>query len=180
VGTIRVTYERDLDDLDIPRGVVSSVTTGTAVSFVALVLDTTADPYESTSPGWSTQQYCCVVSPYGLRKAYNIPIGSYVTATNTINPTASLFTYTANDSEVLAGDVAVFNQYTTTFSQLPDSCERYLVHYAAMELFHRDSSEDFKKEQEIVENIEIDILKALSSQTSEVQFIPQLDRYEWY
>lgn len=180
VGTLRVTYERDLDDLDIPRGVISSITTGTSTSFVALVLDSTADAYETTTPGWSTQQYCSIVSPYGVRKAYNVPIATYVTGTNTINPTGGTFSYTANDSEIAAADVAVFNQYTTTFSQLPDSCERYLIHYAAMELFHRDASADFGKEQELVQAMEVDILKALSSQTSEVQFIPQLDRYEWY
>lgn len=179
-GTIRVTYERDLDDLDIPRGLISSITTGTSVSFVALVLDSSADAYETTSPGWSTEQYCCVVDPYGVRKAYNIPIASYVTGTNTINPTGALFTYTANDAQIAVNDVAVFGKYKTTFSQLPDSCERYLIHYAALELFHRDSSDDYNREQDILENIQTDILKALSAQTSEVQYIPMADKYDWF
>lgn len=179
-GTLRVTYERDLDDLDIPRGVVSTITTGTAVSFAALILNTSADAYETTTPGWATQQYCCIVSPYGVRRAYNVPISSYNTGSNTLVPTGSLFTYSTNDVQVTAGDVAVFNQYTTTFSQLPDSCERYLIHYAAMELFHRDSSDDFKKQRDLVGAMEEDILTALASQTSEIQYIPTLDRYEWF
>lgn len=179
-GTLRITYERDLDDLDIPRGLISSITTGTPTSFVALVLDSSANAYESTVPGWSTQQYCCVVSPYGVRKAFNIPIASYVTGTNTINPTGASFTYTSRDSQIAAGDVAVFNQFTTTFSQLPDTCERYLVHYAARELFKRDSSNDFPKQRDLVDQIENDILTAMASQTSELQFVPQLDRYEWF
>ena len=180
VGSIRVTYERDLDDLDIPRGVISSITTGTSVSFTALVLDSTADAYETTTPGWSTQQYCCVVDKYGVRKAYNVPISSYTTLTNTIVPTGSLFTYTSNDSQVAVGDVAVFNKYTTTFSQLPDTCERYLIHSTAADLFHRGSSKDYDNQKEIVETMEKDILSALASQTSEVQMIPQMDRYEWW
>lgn len=179
-GTLRITYERDLDDLDIPRGVISSITTGTSTSFAALVLDTTADAYETTAPGWSTQQYCSVVDPYGVRKAYNIPISSYNIGSNTITPTGSLFTYTANDVQIAVGDVAVFNKYSTTYSQLPDSAERYLIHYAAMELFHRDSSEDYENEKEILQQIEKDLLVALASQTSEIQYVPMSDRYEYW
>lgn len=179
-GTLRVTYERELDDLDIPRGVISSITTGTATSFAALVLDSTANSYESTTPGWNTQRYCCVVDSTGARKAFNIPILSYTAGTNTIVPTGSSFTYDTDlDSQIVAGDVAVFWKYHTTFSQLPDSCERYLIHSAAAECFHKDSSNDYAKEMERVTQIEKDILTALASQTSEVQFLPTLNSWEW-
>lgn len=179
-GTLRVTYERDLDDLDIPRGVVSSITNGTSAQFDSFVLDATADSYETTTPGWSNIQYCCLVSSLGVRKAYNILVGSYVAGTNTLTPSPSPFVYTANDSQIAVGDVAVFGKYTTTFSQLPDSCERYLIHYAAAELFRRDSSNDFSAASDRVAEIEQDILKALVSQTAEIQFVPMLDRYEWF
>jgi hypothetical protein len=175
-GTIRVTYERDLDDLDIPRGVVSAVST-TSTVLTNFTLDSTADAYEASTPGWTTQQFCSVVSPLGVRRCYNIPY-SYVTGTNIVTATGTL-TYTALDSQIQIGDVAVFNKYTTTFSQLPDACERYLIHSAAAELFHRDSSEDFDNQMGIVQNIETDIIKALAAQTSEIQFIPMLDKYEW-
>jgi hypothetical protein len=173
-GSIRVTYERDLDDLDIPRGVVSSVNT-TSTVLTDFTLDSTADAYETTTPGWTTQQFCSVVSPLGVRRCYNIPV-TYLT--NVITP-AGTFTYTSLDSQIQVGDIAVFNKYTTTFSQLPDACERYLIHSAAAELFHRDSSEDYQNQMGIVQNIETDIIKALASQTSEIQFIPMLDKYEW-
>lgn len=179
-GSIRVTYERDLDDLDIPRGVISTITGGTATQFTTVNLDATADAYESTTPGWSNIQYCSFVSATGARKCFNVLMGSYNTGTNLVTPSPSPFVYSALDSQLAVGDVAVFNKYTTTFSQLPDACERYLVHYAAAELFHRDSSNDYQKELEIVASIEEDVLKALQAQTSEVQFIPQADRYEWW
>lgn len=180
-GSIRVMYERDLDDLEFSRGAISSITTGTSTSFAALVVDSVADSYESTSPGWSNVQYCCVVSPYGVRKAYNIPISSYNTGTNTITPTGSLFTYdTTYDSQIAVGDIAVFNRYSNIFSQLPDSCERYLIHSAAADLFAKDSSADYGKQSDIVAQMEEDILKALSAQTSEVQYLPTSDRWEWY
>jgi len=176
-GSIRITYERDLDDLDIPRGVVDSVT-GTTTALTHFHVDATGDAFEASTPGWLTQQFCCVVSPYGVRRCYNIPF-TYNPVSNRINPVGGTFTYTSLDSEIQVGDVAVFNKYTTTFSQLPDACERYLIHSAAAELFHRDSSEDFNNQMIIVQNIETDIIKALASQTSEIQFIPLLERYEW-
>lgn len=176
-GTLRVTYERELDDLDIPRGVISAIGSGTSTSFASLTLDTTADSYETTTPGWLTQRYCCVVDSLGVRKAFNIPISTYVA--NVITPTGSLFTYTGNDAQIAVGDIAVFYQYHTTFSQLPDSCERYLIHSAAAECFHDDSSNDYAAELESVKEIEQDILAALASQTSEIQYVPQLNRWEW-
>ncbi len=180
-GTIRVTYERDLDDLDIPRGTIATITGGTATQFTTVTFDpATSNPYETTTPGWSTQQYCCFVSPLGVRKAYNVLIGGYVAGSDILTPSPSPFIYnTTYDSALAVGDIAVFNKYTTTFSQLPDACERYLIHYAAMELFHRDSSKDYSKEAAIVAETEEDILKALAAQTSEVQYVPQADRYEW-
>lgn len=180
-GTLRVTYERDLDDLDIPRGAISSIGSGTATEFATVTLTAAADAYEATTPGWSTQQYCCFVGATGGRKCFNVLIASYDTGTNLLTPSPTPFIYdTSFDSQLAAGDIAVFNKYTTTFSQLPDTCERYLIHYAGMCLFHIDSSEDFRKQQDFVAEMEEDILVQLKSQTSEVQFIPQGDRYEWF
>lgn len=177
-GTLRVTYERDLDDLDIPRGVISAIGSGTSTQFASLTLNATADSYETTTPGWNTQQYCSIVSPLGARKCYNILISNY--AANVITPNPNPFIYdTTYDSEITTGDVAVFNKYTTTFSQLPDSCERYLIHYTAAELFKKDSSNDYDKEKDVVASIESDVIKALKAQTSEIQFVPQLGN-EWF
>lgn len=179
-GTIRVTYERELDDLDIPRGVVSTITNGTSTQFDTLTLNATADSYESTTPGWSTQQYCSIVSTTGARKCFNILISSYNTGTNVITPSPSPFLYTDFDTQIAVGDIAVFDKYKTTFSQLPDTCERYLIHYLAMELFNRDSANDYQKQAERVSEIEDDILTALASQTSEIQYVPQLNNGEYW
>jgi len=179
-GTIRVTYERALDDLEIPRGLVSTIGTGTATEFATLTLDSSANTYETTDPGWSTQQYCCVVSPLGARRCYNILITSYDTGTNLLTPNPTPFTYSSQDSQIQANDVLVFNKYSTTFSQLPDDCERYLIHYAATELINIDSSNDYSKFRDKLAEMEEDILKALAAQTSEVQYIPQQNRYDYW
>lgn len=178
-GTLRITYERDLDDLDIPRGVISAIGSGTATEFATVTLDTTADAYESTTPGWSNIQYASFVDAFGVRKCFNVLSGSYNTGTNLFTPSPTPFIYGSSDSALAVGDVATFGKYTTTFSQLPDSCERYLIHYAAAELFGRDSSNDYSKQVETVAEIEEDILRALAAQTSETQFIPRLNPYDW-
>lgn len=179
-GTIRVTYERDLDDLDIPRGVISTITNGTTSQFDTLTLDATANSYETTTPGWSNIQFCCIVSATGARKCFNVPVSSYSTVTNIITPSPTPFIYSTQDSQIAVGDVAVFNKYTTTFSQLPDSCERYLIHYAAASMFAKDSSNDAKREWELVGEIEKEILETFAAQTGEVQYIPQANRYDWW
>lgn len=74
----------------------------------------------------------------------------------------------------------MFNKFSTTFSQLPDACERYLIHYAATELLNIDSSNDYTKFRDLRDEMEDDILRALASQTSEVQYIPQANRYDWW
>jgi len=178
-GSLRVTYERTLDDLDIPRGVLSAVTNGTSAQFDTFTLDTTADAYESTTPGWSNIQYASIVDPFGARKCFNILLGTYNTGTNVVTPSPSPFIYSSNDVQITIGDVAVFGKYTTTFSGLPDDCERYLIHYAAAELFRGDSSTDYAAAAAKVDDIEEDTLKALSSQTSEVQEIPEHNTYDW-
>lgn len=180
-GSIRVTYEADLDDLEIPRGLVSTITNGTSTEFEELIFNSSADAYESTTPGWNTQQYCCIVSPLGVRKCYNILIGSYTAGSNTLIPSPTPFIYnTSLDSQIAVNDVAVFNKFSTTFSQLPDACERYLIHSAATELLNIDSSNDYTKFRDLRDEMEDDILRALSAQTSEVQYIPQLNRYDWW
>ena len=180
MGSLRVTYERDLDDLDIPRAGITTITGGTATQFTSITLDSTADSYESTTPGFSNVQYVSIVDALGNRKCYNVLVGSYVAGTNVLTPNPSPFLYGTGDSALATTDVVVFGKYTTTFSQLPDSCERYLIHSAAADIFAKDSSNDYSRQADIVAQIEDDILRALASQTSEVQYIPQQDRYEWF
>jgi len=180
-GTLRVTYEADLDDLEISRGTVSVVNNGTATEFESFEIISTGNPsdYITTVPGWNTAQYCCIVSPLGARRCFNILIGSFSDPLITPNP--SPFSYNSSlDSEIQVGDIAVFNKFSTIFSGLPDACERYLIHYAATELIGIDSSNDYTKFKDKLAEMEDDILRALSSQTSEIQYIPTVDRNSWW
>ncbi len=180
-GSLRVQYEREVDDLDVRRGKVSTVNGLTSTGFTSLVLDSSADAYEDTTLpiNWSNIDYVCVVDGDGKRKAFNIPVSSYNTGSNTLTP--GTFTFSTDVSEtIVAGDYCLFGKYKTTHSQLPDSCERYLIHYAVLSLFHLDSSADFENQNLILKDMEKDIVLAFATQTSEVEHIPQLNRFEYF
>lgn len=174
-GTVRVTYERTVDDLDKRRGGVQSVAGLTSTGFTSLVVDGTAD--ETSNPSLSSIDYICIVDKDGNRKAYNIPVASYIAGTNTLTPAAG---YTFQPGETIAaGDFIVFGKYHTTHSQLPEEAESYLIHYAVESILHKDSSDDVVVQNAKLKGLEEAFISGLTSQTSEVQRIPQLDLWEW-
>ncbi|TXH42145.1 MAG: hypothetical protein E6Q97_36195 [Desulfurellales bacterium] len=96
-------------------------------------------------------------------------------------------TVNVNDNDLLyrnppvrIGDYVTFHKYSTTHCKAPDACEPYLVHYAAESLLHKDSSNDIVRESRKLQDMEAQILGQIASQTSEVQFIPELSPNEWW
>lgn len=177
-GNLRITFVGALDDLDIRRAGISTVTGLTSTGFTSITLNSTANSYESGTPNWSTIDYFCVVDKDGNRRATNIPWGSYNTGTNVLAPAAG---YTFSSGETIATtDYCVWGKYKTTHSDLPDEWERYLIYYAVEMLLHKDSSDDVLTQSEKLGQLEQDLLSALNAQTAEIQRIPQLNRYEWF
>ena len=175
-GTLRIKYERTLDDLDKRRGTIQSVAGLTATTFTSLVVGSDAD--ETSTPNLSSIDYICIVDKDGNRKAYNIPVGSYTAATNTLTPAAG-FTFEKSTDTIVAGDYITFGKYTTTHSALPDNAERYLIHYAAEAIVHRDSGMGFAEQSMRLREIEEDIMKSMY-QSSEIAYIPQFNEGEWW
>lgn len=176
-GTLRISYERTLDDLDKRRGKITTVNGLSSTTFTSIVLDSTAD--ETSTPNLSTIDYICIVDKDGNRKAFNIPVGSYVTGTNTLTPAAG-FVFEQTGDTIAVDDYVVFGKWKTTHSTLPDESEMYLIHYAAEMLLHKDSSNDTQAHKERRIEIRNQLLKSIASQTSEIQRIPQFNRYEWW
>lgn len=167
-GTLRITFEQELDDLAPKCGDVFSATDSQIV-----IINVNNDVVPTTS------DYVCITDTLGQRLALNIPVSLF--APNTITGT-TISSYLVNGATLasLVGGYLTTGRYSTCVSKAPDTCERYLVHYAATELFHRDSSNDFEKEANFLAQIESDILKSMASQTGELQFTPQLSRYEYW
>lgn len=176
-GKFRVMFERSLDDLEKRRATVASVAGLTSTTFTSITL---TDPDESSSPiNFTNVDYVCVCNKDGTVKAYNIPVGTYTAATNVLTPTAG-FTFIYTGETIAAGDFVTFHKYTTTHSTLPDECERYLLHYTAESILHRDSSMDIITKSEILKRMEKDIVDIMKNQTGEVQYVPQMDINEWW
>jgi hypothetical protein len=173
---IRVSYDRALDTLDIRRGKVTTVNGLTSTTFTSIVLDSSAD--ETSTPNLSTIDYICINDQDGNVKAYNIPVGSYDTGTNTLTPRAG-FTFVNSGDTIAANDYVTFGKYSTTHSKLPDECERYLIHYAAQSLFQIESSADVVSQNASLKDMEADIIRAYATQSAEMQLIPMLNFYEW-
>lgn len=174
-GSLRVLYERQLDDLDIRRGTITVVTGLTSTTFTSITLDTDAD--ESSTPSLSTIDYICVCDKYGAVTARNIPVESYDTSGNVLTPTSAHVFDT--DETIEVGSYVTFHKYTTTHSGLTDECERYLVQYAWEQIALRDSAEDYNRIKMMREVMEGDILRQYASQTGEIAYIPMLDWEEW-
>lgn len=175
-GIIRVTFERQIDEVDKRRGKITAVSGLSSTTFTNLTLDSTAD--ETSNPNLSSIDYICICDKDGTVTAYNIPVLSYDTATNILTPVS---TFTFQTGETIAIDSYVtFHKWSTTHSQLPDPCESYLIIFAVEKLMLRDSADDYNKWKIKREDTEKDLLAQINSQTSEVQLIPQFDWGEWY
>lgn len=176
-GTLRVLFERQCDDLDKRRGQIDTVNGLTSTTFTSIVLDSTAD--ETSTINLTNIDYICIVDKDGNRKAYNIPVGSYDTGTNTLTPVAG-FTFEVAGDSIAVDDYVTFGKFHTTHSQLPDEAESLMINYAAFCLLHKDSSSDKNTQQDKLEELSSLLIKALGSQTSEVQTIPQMNYDDWW
>lgn len=175
VGSLRILYERQLDDLDIRRGKISTVTGLTSTTFTSITIDSSAD--ESSTPNLSTIDYICICDGDGVVQARNIPVLSYDTGTNILTPAVG---YTFDTDETIAvGNYVTFHKWTTTHSGLTDECEGYLVQYAWEQIALRDGAEDLERIKAVRMDMEGDIIRQYASQTGEVQIIPQLDWDDW-
>jgi hypothetical protein len=123
--------------------------------------------------------YICVCDADGVVQAYNIPVGSYDTGTKTLTPRAG-FTFLNSGETIPVGASVTFHKWTTTHSQLSDECEGYLQEYVCEAIKHRDSSNDFAEQSEILRRIEKTIVDVYKKQSAELQEIPQLEESEWY
>jgi len=154
-GSLRFTYTRKLDDMDLRRGTITVATdSGTAIT--ALTLSTTGDDVTALD----ANTYLCVNDRDGAVTMYNIRYDSYDDATGIVTLTGGSFTYATGESAAV-GDYVTTGPYTTTHSDLNDLCERYLVKYCQMEILStEDSSADFAQAQAMLSAMETEIIDA--------------------
>jgi hypothetical protein len=136
-GQYRVTYQRTIPTLDIRRGTVDSVTFGAGNTIASLILKTD-EPLDDQA--LIEQNFITIVDKNGSVKMQGIPVTDVSASTGTVTIEAG---FVFEDGETIeAGDYALRGAYSTTNSQLPDICEKFLLEYCNTRILMRDSSAD--------------------------------------
>lgn len=174
-GLLRINYVKRIWDLDLRRGtVLASTTSGNELT--SLTLDVTSSSTPLDVDEINDSDFICIVDKQGNMKARNIPVNGINSATGAITIDG---THTLLDSESIAsGDYVVAGRDTSTHSELPDLCERYLIAYAAWKILKRDSSVDFSEQQAELSSMENDIVQSFAKIDDDVHRIPLINR-DW-
>jgi hypothetical protein len=155
---LRVWYHRSLDDLDIRRGVISSVSSGSITMNTGATLDDTGI--------FSREDYVCLVDSLGVVKNYGIQIISY---SSPVLTTASFV------NAASAGDFVVVGKYATTHSDLPVDCERFLKAYGQLRVFESTNSRKASAESDKVETMLSDIVNSFTEEDHDIKHPPIID-----
>ena len=177
-GTIRVMYDRKCDDLAKFHARVNGTPTGAVISLASALYT----PMATDEALFTTGSYINLIGIDGTVLLRNGVISSYDAATDALTLAAAVSTYLVGSATLAGLAIAylVLGAYTTNQSTLPDECENYLIHYSAASLFHRDSSNDYPAEAQVVGDMENTIIKGMQAQTAEIEYVPQINRFEYF
>lgn len=173
-GTIRVTYERTLDRLDVRRGRINGTPSGA-------VIDLTHSSYGAPSTAdealFTAGTYVCVCDHYGNPLLYNGVISSYNSSTDALTLAANVSTYLPSGGTLAGLDngYITLGKYTTTHSKLSDEAERYLTEYTTRRIFKRESSDDSVGIDAELEPIEQELINSYKIADKDVKEIPIVD-----
>lgn len=168
-GKIRVSYQRAIPKLDIRRATVSAVTLGTN-SITSLTFDPTVliDDVALLEEG-----HICIVDKNGVVKMRSIPISAINTTTGTVTVEPG-FQFESGET-ISVGDYAVRGAYSTTNSELPDVCEKYLLEYCNLRILMRDSQTDSAEVGQLLAKVSETLRLAYAEPSSDPDRVPLLD-----
>jgi hypothetical protein len=173
-GTLRVHYYRELDDLDIRRGVVNGVPSGTSL-IVNGATDATPSAVEEVR--FAAAEYVCICNAIGEPLLYNALVSSYNAGTNTLTFAADVSTYLVTGGTLagLDNQYVTLKAYSTTHSKLPDNCERYVQTYAQKRALSNDKQNgDITEDAELL-LMERDILQSFAEDSRDIQGFQIID-----
>lgn len=144
-GTLRVTYERQIDALDVRRGQVNGTPSGATID---LTHGTFLAPSAADEALLVANAYVCISDAFGNVMLRNGVVSSYNAGTDVITLAANVSTYLVGTYALanLADGYLTIGPYTTTHSKLKDVCERYLVAYMNWKALSRDAATREKSE----------------------------------
>jgi len=152
-GGLRINYFRKPNRLDIRRGVITSLS--------PLTITALGD----TATYGLQDDLLSIVDDTGSVLVTNIANGGYNSGTGVITTTSSL-------SGASVGNYVLLGGSSTTHCELPDLAERYLIEYAKLMMFHKDSSADVAAQSQILQSLEEDILDLFSNNSMDEDYVP--------
>jgi len=143
-SALRVTYTKKPRRLDIRRGIISSASkTGSTLNSLTISLTPSLNKDSGTVSAardlLNVSDYICVVNSDGTSVLDAVPIDSYDSSTGIITVKSGFTTTVAQGT--FAGNYIVTGKYSTTHSELPDNCERYLLLYTTLKLLRRGGNQ---------------------------------------
>lgn len=170
-GKIRFTFQRAIPRLDSRRATVASVVLDTATKTItSLYFDTTL---VIDSEALLEENYLTIVDKNGVVQMARIPVDAIDTSTGEVTVSAG-FVYQDGET-ITAGDWACRGKYSSTHSQLPDVCEKYLLEYTNARILMRDSSSDASAIAQIMAKVQQTIQTAFAEPDSDPDYVPVLD-----
>jgi hypothetical protein len=177
---LRLTYQKKLPNLAFRIGLVSDTqTSGSDLTRIDLNASPTKTQ-DATLP--SLAEYyvtefdeISVVDKNGNIKAKGIPVSTYDSTNGYINIESG---HVLGSAETIsAGDYIVGGENSTTHSELPDTCERYLTAYAAWKVLKADSMVDSRDQERELAAMLAEIVNAFE-EIDEDQMELQIDE-DW-
>lgn len=165
-GSLRITYIRRLPGLKLTAGQITSLVGA------SLTLDN--DTYlDATS--LSAVAYPGIFSiglTTGPMVSLSMTCSGYNSGTRVLTVSAGPTYETGYAAANLPAAFVTIGHNTTSISQLPEDCERYLLNYCTWRILKRDASDEAKWCGEQLQAIEANIVSSLSAPATDYQLIP--------
>ena len=117
--------------------------------------------------------FITIVDKNGAVKMRSIPISAINTVSGAVTVEPG---FTFQDGETIsAGDFACRGTFSTTNSQLPEVCEKYLLEYCNMRILIRDSQTDSGDVAGLLAKVQETLRVAFAEPSSDPDRIPLLD-----
>lgn len=177
VGSLRTTYPRRLDNLDVRRARVNGTP---ATTDIDLTSSTFGAPSAADEALFVEGAYFCISDIDGNVMLYNGKISSYNATTDVITAAANISTYLTGSYTLanLANGYLTLGKFSTTHSKLPDESEKFLIAYTHWKIKKRESSNDSGEQGGELDSMEKDVLSAVGGYVLDYYDVPILNE-EW-
>jgi len=165
---LRVVYEYQLPTVDVRRGKVSAVDSGSAPTSITITDNTLGNIAFADSD--LSGMYITVVDKDGNQQMKNIPVASYSSGVLTLGS----FTPTAGEL-VAVNDYVVVGANSSTHSPFPRSCEPFLLEYTKRNVYELRGHPMLGASDQKLQSLEAQVTSMVVEWSSDIKYIPEID-----